>query len=245
MEVNEVLQQCTITGNIVRLPEIQLERKLYQDVAKRINLIGGKWKGGKIAGFVFEEDPTNYFNEIKNGENRNLKKEFQFFETPEHIGNLLVGYLGEINTTDRICEPSAGSGALVKCIRKITKRAVFVFEPMPVNKMKLQAMDGVVFCGEDFLKYDEQESFDKIIANPPFSNNQDIDHIQQMYSVCDHGGIIVSVASTHWQTSSNKKEVAFVNWLKKVKAKIIEIKAGEFKESGTMIKTCIVIINKD
>ena len=51
MEVNEILQQCTIEGNVVRLPDIKLERKLYLEVAKRLNFIGGKWKSGKISRF--------------------------------------------------------------------------------------------------------------------------------------------------------------------------------------------------
>ena len=38
----QVLQNCTIEGNIVKLPNIQLDRKLYQEVAKSLELIGGK-----------------------------------------------------------------------------------------------------------------------------------------------------------------------------------------------------------
>ena len=58
MQATDILKQCTVTQNIVKLPPIQLDRKLYQQVAKAIELIGGKWKGGKIAGFVFETDPS-------------------------------------------------------------------------------------------------------------------------------------------------------------------------------------------
>ena len=38
----QVLQNCTVDGNVVKLPNIQLERKLYQEVAKALKLIGGK-----------------------------------------------------------------------------------------------------------------------------------------------------------------------------------------------------------
>jgi hypothetical protein len=41
--VEQILQQCTVQGKIVKLPGIQLERKTYLDVAKEINQIGGKW----------------------------------------------------------------------------------------------------------------------------------------------------------------------------------------------------------
>lgn len=82
MTKEQVLQNCTVEGNVVKLPSEQLDRKLYQEVAKALELIGGKWKGGKVFGFVFATDPTDLLKEIANGEKRNLKKEFR-------IGNLI------------------------------------------------------------------------------------------------------------------------------------------------------------
>ena len=70
----EVLQKCTIDGNVVKLPDIQLDRKDYLEVKKSLELIGGKWKGGRIAGFVFATDPTDLLNQVTNGGKRNLKK---------------------------------------------------------------------------------------------------------------------------------------------------------------------------
>ncbi len=66
MNKTEILQKCTVDGNIVRLPEGQLDRKLYQEVAKALELIGGKWKGGKVMGFVFPTDPTELLEQIAN-----------------------------------------------------------------------------------------------------------------------------------------------------------------------------------
>ena len=53
MTKEQVLQDCKVEGNVVKLPNIQLDRKNYQEVAKALELIGGKWKGGKIRGFFF------------------------------------------------------------------------------------------------------------------------------------------------------------------------------------------------
>jgi len=97
MEVRKVLSKCTIEGNVVKLPSEQLEKKLYQDVANALKLIGGKWKGGKVFGFVFETDPTDLLEEIANGEKHNIKKEFQFFATPEKLADKLV-YLADLNS---------------------------------------------------------------------------------------------------------------------------------------------------
>ena len=69
----EVLQNCKVEENVIKLPDTQLDRKEYLEVKKALELIGGKWKGGKISGFVFKTDPTDLLNQIANGEKRNLK----------------------------------------------------------------------------------------------------------------------------------------------------------------------------
>ena len=90
MTKEEVLQKCTVEGNVVKLPNVQLDRNEYLEVKKALELIGGKWKGGKVFGFVFATDPTDLLAEIANGEKQNLKKEFQFFATPEKLADELV-----------------------------------------------------------------------------------------------------------------------------------------------------------
>ncbi len=243
MEKQEVLKKCTVEGTVIKLPNIQLDRKIYEEVKKSLELIGGKWKGGKVAGFVFNEDPTEMLEQIASGEKRNLKKEFQFFGTPDSLADYVVE-LSEVSVIDEVLEPSAGQGAIVKAIHRATNEAkeVFGYELMPLNQTFLNKIVGFKLLGDDFLKCDT--SFDKIIANPPFNKNQDIDHILYMYKCLKKGGRLVSLASKHWQLSNNKKETAFRNFLLSVNAEIIEIEAGKFKDSGTMIATVIIIINK-
>jgi phospholipid N-methyltransferase len=246
MNKQEALQQCTIEGNVVKLPAGQLDRKLYQDVAKSLELIGGKWKGGKVFGFVFPSDPSELLEQIANGENRNLKKEFQFFGTPEGLAREMVGY-AEINSPNlMVLEPSAGQGAIIKAILNHEPGLiVHAFELMDTNRMILSKIKDCVILGEDFLTYNHFTQFDRIIANPPFSKNQDIDHIYKMYEVLKPGGVLVTIASKHWLLSSNKKETDFKNWLyNEVEADINGINAGAFSESGTKVETVMIIIKK-
>jgi hypothetical protein len=240
----EVLQKCTIEGNIIKLPNTQLDRKLYQEVAKSLELIGGKWKGGKVYGFVFETDPTNLLEEIANGEKRNLKKEFQFFATPETLANKLV-YLANINQNDTILEPSAGQGAIIKAINKVCDIVPDCYELMDVNTIILNK-SGLKFnlIGDDFLKNDGKK-YSKIIANPPFTKNQDIDHLKEMYKCLSYGGRLVCVTSESWINGSNKKQIEFKKWLEDIKAQVLDIEKGTFKESGTNVGAKIVIINKN
>ena len=254
METKEqVLQSCTIHDPVVKLPNVQLDRKLYMEVAKSLELIGGKWKGGKVAGFVFPQDPTELLEQVANGEKRNLKKEYQFFATPDELADDLVRR-ADILPGNSILEPSAGQGAIIDAVIRsgiLNKLCtdLFYVEKMPTNLLMLKKKnypDNVYYVGvlnDDFLNMDT-DRFDRIIANPPFSNNQDIDHIYHMYARLFPGGRIVTVASSHWEVSSNKKEKAFREWLEKVGADVEDIPAGVFKESGTMVGGKIITINK-
>jgi hypothetical protein len=243
MTKEQVLQQCTIKENTVYLPDGQLERKLYQDVAKSLELIGGKWKGGKVMGFVFPSDPTELLAEISGGEKRNLKKEFQFFATPDGLADKLVELAG-IKKNQNVLEPSAGQGAIVKAVLRIGKvDKVYGYELMPVNRIFLEKIDGYISLGEDFMNADPIK-FDRIIANPPFSKNQDIDHVMRMYNFLSNDGRMVAITSRHYQMSNNKKETTFKKWLYLLGAEIHEIPKGAFKESGTEVGGLIIVINK-
>ena len=239
----EVLQNCTVEGTVIKLPNTQLDRKLYQEVAKSLELIGGKWKGGKVFGFVFATDPTDLLDQIANGEKRNLKKEFQFFATPEKLANELVE-LAAIEQHDTILEPSAGQGAIIKAINKVCDVVPDCFELMDVNTVILNK-SGLRFnlIGDDFFKHNGK-TYSKIIANPPFTKNQDIDHLKEMYECLSRGGRLVCITSESWVNGSQKKQVEFKEWLDELDAEVIDIEKGSFKESGTMVGGKIVVINK-
>jgi phospholipid N-methyltransferase len=240
----EILKQCTVDGNVVKLPSIQLDRKEYLEISKAIELIGGKWKGGKISGFVFTEDPTELLKQISTGEKRNLKKEFQFFGTPELLAEKLVSY-ADVEITDSILEPSAGQGAIIKAIQKeLPNKTVDYCELMELNQVFLSKISNTNFICSDFFDVSNGVKYDKIIANPPFSKNQDIDHVYNMYDHLNDGGRLVSITSKHWQFSSFKKEKAFNEWVMNNATHIEEIPAGSFKESGTNISGLILVIDK-
>jgi 16S rRNA G1207 methylase RsmC len=115
---------------------------------------------------------------------------------------------------------------------------------MDINKKFLEDIQNTQLICDDFLKISLGYNFDYIIANPPFSKNQDIDHVYKMYECLKVGGRLVSITSKHWQISNNKKETDFKNWLNKTEAEIHEIESGTFKESGTAVGGLIVIITK-
>jgi len=239
----EKLNECKVVGKTIVIPTDPMDRNVYVEIKKSLEGIGGKWKTG--TGFVFPHDPQELFNELVGGKSINLKKDFQFFETPPRIAAMLVK-LAEIGDNTLVCEPSAGKGAIIDAILKEKPNLpIIAYELMKQNSDFLKEKYlkvGIAVQEINFL--DTGLLFQRFIANPPFTKGQDVDHVMHMYKLLTDGGRLVSVMSTSWQTSSFKKNIQFRDFLKNHKAVIMPIGQGEFKESGTMVPTCIVVVNK-
>lgn len=242
--VEEILKHCTLEDNVLKLPAVQFNRKSYAEAKKWIEEAGGSWQGGKVQGFTFPFNPERVFSILKEGKRCNLQQDYQFFETPADVADWLVMLAGGIHRGDTVLEPSAGRGALVKAIHRACPSVmVECHELMPENREFLHSLNNVILLDEDFTK-DSVGCYSKIIANPPFSNNQDIDHVRLMYERLEVGGTLAAIMSQHWKIASEKKCVDFRNWLEEVRGQVFEIGAGEFKESGTLISTVAVVIKK-
>lgn len=248
ISLKNFLPNCKIEGNTLKLPEVTLDRKDYLEVKKALELIGGKWKGGKVSAFVFPTDPTGLIDRIVNGEKVNTKKEFQAFYTPKEVADKLVRLIdpqpGEV-----VLEPSAGNGALIDAILEYQPKAiVFYCELMDINRHILAEKypgTNVVDVGNpsnDFL--DHHGRYSCIIANPPFAKNQDIDHVLHMYKLLKPGGRLISIMSNHWIDSTKKKETSFRDFLSRVGAFHDMLPPESFKESGTTVSCGYVIIEK-
>lgn len=243
MNYQEAINNLSVSGMIINLPAIQLDRDIYLKVKKAMKIIGGKWKGGRTQGFVFSEDPTPYLTKLQAGEKVDLKKEFQFFETPPKLADHIVN-LAEIEPDMHILEPSAGRGAIVDAIHRVNKDVVVhVAELMDVNIVALNKLKNIQLVGRNFMKDPINFYYDRVIANPPFAKNQDIDHILRMCERLRPGGRLVSIASLHWSFSKNRKETKFRDFLKDMDATVYQTKSGAFQTSGTMVSSSIIVIN--
>jgi predicted RNA methylase len=241
VEVLEVLNNSKLENNILYLPPQQLDRKLYQSVNKVLELLGGKWDR-KIKGHKFDSDVEELLNDAINfGEVVDHKKEYQFFPTPKNIVLQLIE-LAELNSSDCVLEPSAGEGAIADELNNFTKN-VYVVELNPAMYERLAAKHQMS-VNADFLQIEPNGLYDKVVMNPPFSKQQDIDHILHAFKCLKAGGILVSIVSESPFFRNNKKSIAFREWLSENNAEIIDLEPGAFKESGTMVKTRIIKVSK-
>ena len=238
----KILKNCNWDGQLLTLPKVQFNKKSYLEAKKWIEETGGSWNTSK-QGFTWEFDANRVVGILLQGQRCNLKQEFQFFATPSHIADLAVSKFSSLDDNMTILEPSAGRGALVEAIRRRCPSAfVDCYELMPENIPFLQKVDGAKIVGQDFNEC--KSKYDRIIANPPFSNNQDIDHLYMMYERLNIGGEVSCITSQHWKLAQDKKCTNFREWLKTNGADVTDIEQGEFKESGTTVATSLIHLTK-
>ena len=239
--MEQIIKQGVLKDNVYYLPNVKLDRKEYLDIAEHLKFLGGKWKGRGLNGFIFDRQISS-IDELL-GNNIKVKKDIQLFETPESIADKLVEY-AEIDNYQTILEPSAGRGRIIKSIQKVCSCQIDYCEINDVNRKYLDEIKNINFLEEDFLKLKTNKKYTRILANPPFAKNKDIDHIMKMYELLSEKGILVSISSNHWQMAKEKKCQEFRKFIEYTNAEVIELQNGDFKESGTLVKGNIIIIRK-
>lgn len=244
-DVEAVLREAKLEGNNLTL-QGQLTPQMYKKVMKVLETLGFQWNK-KAKCHIGEGDSADKLREgLEGGKVVNEKQTYQFFETPEQLAEKMVS-AANIGAKDTVLEPSAGKGAIVKAIqRSVPGINVYVCELEPKMNQALDKMPRVAVLGTDFLML-ENRLFSRIVMNPPFTAGQDIEHVRHAYRLLAPGGRIVAITSQSWLTNTNKKSVAFREWIKSLEDQgfpvgIETIEGGTFKESGTMVGTMMLTI---
>ena len=164
-----------------------------------------------------------------------------FFPTPEPLARELV-QKADIQPGNRVLEPSAGKGNIAEAIRdRHPDCELVVVERFP-DLRKILELKGFNLVSRDFLEH--QGAYDRIVMNPPFENGQDIDHVRHAYTLLAGDGRLVSVMSQGPFFRSDNKGKAFRKWLEENGGWYVELPEDAFKESGTGVKTMMVVLDK-
>lgn len=250
MEITEIFERCTLGDRHIKLPDIDLDRDTFLEVKKTLQNAGGKWVGGKVQHFAFDFSPSQLLDRLADGEKPNFKQDNQFFETTkEIIGTMLIvagiGGFDKYDPNETFLEPSAGRFAIGKELHDIRPRATIdCYESNEYNQQFIRDIPYTNLLGGDFLKAEPVPKYDWIFANPPFSRMQDASHVMHMAKFLKPYGTIVAVMSCSWQ----KDRVVgfyktFQGLLKAREHRIYDLEKNAFKESGTLVDTCIVVIH--
>jgi len=177
----------------------------------------------------------------------------QAFYTPEDLAVELVEAAG-LDRGYRVLEPSAGGGSIVRAAIRANSSRVTAIENDPqsvellgyladrVNKYDEGRM--VVRYGDFFDVSPDDEGFDAVVMNPPFSNGQEVEHVLHAFTFLKPGGRLVSVMSKAITYRDKGRYGVFAQFLEGAGAEIRPITSGSFTESGTNVETVMVILDK-
>ena len=241
-EILDILSRATIDNDGLTLPGEQLERKTYEAVNVFLDLAGAKWHKGKKR-HLFQNDAAR--EKIKSlldtGELLNEKKHFQAFYTPDSVVAEMVELAG-IEAGMHCLEPSAGGGAIARAIKE-AGAIVYCIEMNPEAAGKLMN-EGFDIQMADFMEVKPNPRADRILMNPPFTNDQDIKHIRHAFQWLKPGGKLYAIMSPGFTFGSTKIRTEFRDFVAEHGRIVKELPAGTFAESGTDVKTVIVELVK-
>lgn len=252
VETEYFLIRCYMNGNA----HLWMRRP---DLVTKVNKLLAEYYGEVIGdGQAKEADPLD---DVKNLP----AKRFGFYPTPSPATDTVFGRVSltrPINAPElRILEPSAGTGNLAR--RALAKtdgwdsdsrlhfpcRALVdcvEIQPHLAGGLEAEGVFNRVYCA-DFLRLTPQTTglYDRIVMNPPFDRERDIDHVVHALEFLKPDGQLVAIMSAGTEFRETRKSVAFRALLDRLDAKWEDLPAGSFAETGTYVNTCVIRLWKD
>jgi predicted RNA methylase len=240
-EVLDVLSNATSSGHGLVLPE-QLARPLYVATNKVLELAGGKWNR-KAKAHLFEDDAAEIMDQvILTGKITDKKQELGYFPTPKKVVDRLLD-LAKIDLGMTVLEPSAGQGAIVRGLLRVTP-FVHAIELDQSNYEALAKIAGEhrIVIHRNFLEHRPGvfPIFDRVVMNPPFRFQADIRHVSHAFKFLKPGGRLVSVMSASITFRTNKLTTEFRRFMDEHNGTIEKLPENSFRESGTGVNAVIV-----
>lgn len=249
-EVHAVLARSVVTESSLKLPDEQLDRKLYVDVNKVIEAAGGKWDR-KSRSHIFSADPRSKLGlALETGKIVSKKADLQAFYTPsglaERMADIALAEHRRPPAQLSVLEPSAGAGAL---LRPLVTRGVRVphitcldIDPDAVESLRASGFKAKLL---DFAATQEPSllcAFDLVVMNPPFTKGQAVAHVSKALRCVNVGGVVVSVMPQAWQTArSNVTKALLLALEQSFDWRVEPIEDFAFRESGTDVRTNLLI----
>ena len=237
-----VLQSATFNEPSTVILNGELDRKTYTDTNKLLESIGLKWNR-KLKAHVSSEDVSEkWYNMIDTGEWVDIQKEYQYFPTPKEIVQQMIDMI-DWGGRPYALEPSFGSGNILFEIPHEKCAKVYGCElntdMFKETKSKSIGIENMELSNIDFLEVDGV--FNIILANPPFTKLQSIKHFNHMVELLNQNGQLVCIlpSGDYDKGSSIKLRQEFTKFVDD-NCEVIHLDSGDFKESGTMVKTIIV-----
>jgi predicted RNA methylase len=243
-----------------------LDRKTYVEVNRVLEHLGFVWN--RKAKLHVLADATRLGvadaldQVLADGAFVDTKRDLDQFYTPAPLAEALVQH-ARIGGAMAVLEPSAGDGAIAfacyergnrdRLMQPTSVEAIELHEPT-ADKLSLRVRMFMHVTQGDFLAMAPGPAFpgasnvlglfDRVVMNPPFSRQRDIDHVSHAFRFLKPGGRLVAVMSAGTAFRQNAKAVEFRGFVHAHGGVIEPLPDDSFRASGTGVRTVRVTIDR-
>lgn len=250
-DVAAIIARCRTEGPLLYLPE-QLEPKVYKRVNVILELAGGEWER-KAKAHRFDIDAQDAIDGIVQFGEVTRAESDQYFPTPESLA-IRMASLADIRQGMFVLEPSAGDGALaVEALGPKMRgngamvHAIELYERTYrrlVANLKARApRERWEAVAGDFMDYEPNPVYDRVVMNPPFAKSQDVRHVMRAWEFLKPGGVLVAITGRGIRYRDSALYREFREWTSHY-ASTEDLPDGTFAEAGTQVRTCLIKARK-
>lgn len=167
----------------------------------------------------------------------------QLFPTPPAIARELVDAV-QVGPTDRVLEPSAGTGELIKALHAhdwnnaadCAGEVVAVEISYALGEALQRRFPYIRLHSADFLECSAEQlgAFDVVLMNPPFENATDIKHIQHAARFLKPGGRLAAICA-----NGPRQNAQLAGWARSSGGSFEALPANSF--AGTSVSTAMLV----
>lgn len=241
-----------------------------KDLVEKVNKLLAEYYGEVIPDGMTPEDDGGLFTQ-----KTTPAKFYGFYPTPDDPAETIIKRVALLQSADKppltILEPSAGTGNLARrCFSKpIVPDGDYEWQIDQAREHNAKhRFDNQVDCIEiqphlvealrkegiyrrvynaDFLTLKPETTglYDRVVMNPPFDRERDIDHVIHALDFLKPDGQLVAIMSAGTEFRETRKSIAFRALMKKMNANFYELPARSFSSVGTNVNTIYVTVWKD
>jgi hypothetical protein len=231
------------------------------DLVEKVNRLLADYYGEVIPDGQTPDDDGGLFTP-----KTSVAKNYGFFPTPDAAAERVIRHTPLYRDRDEaplsVLEPSAGSGNLARrCAEARTgtnydggrcdytyRAAVDCIEIQPELADALRS-EGVyrrvLSCDFLLLQPDPEKLYDRVVMNPPFDRERDIDHVMHALSFLKADGFLIAIMSAGTEFRETRKSTAFRSLMQRMNALWEDLPPGSFASAGTYVNTVILRVWKD
>ncbi len=227
------------------------------DLVQKVNQVLAAFYGEVLGSSVVEEEDPLFTAKLTPA------KKFGFYPTQAEgvaqVEKLLPLHRQRGQEPLRVLEPSAGTGNLARMAgavqdgydagQKFTHRALVdcvEIQGHLANALRSSGDFNRVYC-QDFMQLLPQITglYDRVVMNPPFDRERDIDHVMHAMKFLRPDGYLVAIMSASTEHRGTRKSSAFRRFMREKNAVFYDMPSGSFSALGTNVNTLILAVWND